>query len=151
MQTFNETAMPFKSYLIAALALLMLTFTACSKKKKAPGEDPGPQEEVLKATLDGVAEGNYTASPGATYSFTVNISSKLPTKGVSITVDAVTDPGGEVIPQDAIPSPVTAATTTINLKGLEPIRTVKVTITITSLDNPNNIVKKEFWITNKTD
>jgi hypothetical protein len=143
--------MPFKSYLIAGLALLMLTVTACSKKKTKPGDDPAPQEEQLKATLDGVAEGIYNASPGATYSFTVNITSELPAKGVSITVSAVTEYGGQVIPQDSIPSPVTAASTTINLKGLEPIKTVKVTITVASLDNPNNIVKKEFFITNKTD
>ncbi len=142
--------MPVKSYLLACCAMLMLIFTGCGKKKGSGGDTPPPQEQEIKVTLDGVVEKEYTASPGETYPFKVNITSDLPKSGVSITVTAVTDPGGISIPQDEIPSPVTASTT-VTIKGLEPIRTVKVTITIKSLDNPNNVVIKEFWITNKSD
>jgi len=63
----------------------------------------------------------------------------------------VTDPGGQNIPQDPIPSPVKSKNITINLKDLPPIRTVKVTVTISSISNPNNKIIKEFWITNKAD
>jgi len=142
--------MPIRSYLLACCALLLLTVTAC-KKKKGPGEDPAPQEELIKATLDGVAEGSYTASPGATYPFTINITSPLPESGVTITVTATTDPGGVPVPQDTVPSPVKVATTTFTLTDLEPIRTVKVIVTISSVSNPNNKLIKEFWITNKSD
>ena len=133
--------------------MVMLAFTNCGKKNSGPGGDDQPpptQEKGIEVTLDGVAENQYTAAPGETYPFKVNITSELPQSGVSITVTAVTDPGGISIPQDEIPSPVTASTT-INLKGLEPIRTVKVTVTIKSLANPNNVTIKTFWITNKSD
>jgi hypothetical protein len=142
--------MPLKSYLLACCALLLLTVTAC-KKKKGPGEDPAPQEEQLKITLDGVQEGTYTASPGATYPFTINITTPLPKSGVSVTVTAVTEAGGVPVPQDAVPSPVTSASISFTLTNLEPIRTVKVIVTVKSLDNPNNQVIKEFLITNKSD
>jgi hypothetical protein len=141
--------MPIKSYLLACCALLLITVTAC-KKKKGPAGDPAPQEEQLKMSLDGVLEGNYTAAPGATYPFTINITSTLPKSGVSVTIAAVTEYGGESIPQDTIPSPVKTVPITVTLKDLPPIRTVKVTVTITSLDNPNNKVIKEFMITNKS-
>lgn len=143
--------MPIKSYLLACCALLLLTVTACKKKKDPGGENPPPQEEQLKFSLDGVQEGSYTAAPGATYPFTINITSKLPNSGVSITVVAVTDPGGEPVLQDSVPSPVKSGTVNFTLSNLEPIRTVKVIVTISSLDNPNNKVIKEFWITNKSD
>jgi hypothetical protein len=139
--------MPLKSYLLACCALLLLTVTACKKKKSG---DPAPQEQQIQATADGVEEGKYTAAPGTTYPLTVNISSSLPTTGVSITVTAVTDPGGVSIPQNAIPSPVKSGATAITLIGLESLRTVKVTITIASLSNPNNKKIIEFWITNKS-
>ncbi|GAA0533463.1 hypothetical protein [Chitinophaga japonensis] len=142
--------MPIRSYLLACCALLLLTVTAC-KKKKGSGGDPAPQEELIKATLDGVAEGSYTASPGATYPFTINITSPLPASGVTIKVTATTDPGGVPVPQDTVPSPVKTATTTFTLTDLEPIRTVKVIVTIASVSNPNNQLIKEFWITNKSD
>lgn len=141
--------MPIKSYLLACCALLLITVTAC-KKKKGSGGDPAPQEEQLKMSLDGVLEGSYTAAPGATYPFTINITSSLPKSGVSVTVTAVTEYGGEPVPQDTIPSSVKATPVNITLKDLPPIRTVVVTVTITSLDNPNNKVIKEFKITNKS-
>ena len=142
--------MPIKSYLLACCTLLLITVVAC-KKKKGSGGDPAPQEEQLKISLDGVQEGNYTASPGATYPFTIKITSVLPTSGVTVTVVAVTDPGGETVPQDAVPSPVKTGTVSFTLKDLEPIRTVKVIVTGSSVSNPNNKVIKEFWITNKSD
>ncbi|WP_298740276.1 hypothetical protein [uncultured Chitinophaga sp.] len=143
--------MPIRSYLLACCALLLITVTACKKKKGSGGDTPPPQEVQLTSSLDGVQEGNYTAALGPTHSFTANITSELPASGVSVTVSVVTDPGGQNIPQDPIPSPVNSKNITINLKDLPPIRTVKVIVTISSLSNPNNQIIKEFWITNKAD
>ncbi|MCF6402181.1 hypothetical protein L3C95_04800 [Chitinophaga filiformis] len=139
--------MPLKSYLFTALALFALIFSACKKKGAI---EPKPEEEGLKVTLENVTEGQYTASPGSSYTFQVKINSVMPAEGVNIKVDAITDPGGIVFPQNPV-APSKDSTINVTLVGLEPVRTVKVTITITSAGNENNKITKTFWITNKSD
>lgn len=139
--------MPLKSYLLPILALLAISFTACKKKSSNTG-DPAPQEEGLSVTLVNVTEGQYTAAPGSTYTFQVKINSAMPSQGVTVEVTAITDPGGILIPQNLI-APSKDGTIDVNLTGLEPIRTVKVTVVITSVGKSNNTVTKTFWITNK--
>jgi hypothetical protein len=141
--------MPLKSYLLSALVLLTVVFSSCSKKKGVTAVT-GPQEEGLKVSLQNVAEGQYTASPGPTYTFQVVVSSAMPAQGVSVSVQVVTDPGGIAIPQNAI-APSTNGTINVTLTGLEALRTVKVTVTITSIDNTDNSIVKSFYITNKSD
>lgn len=138
--------MPLKSYLLPVLALLVFSFTACKKNPKA-GE-PAPQEEGLVVSLTDVVEGQYTAAPGSTYTFKVNVTSAMPSKGVIVEVTAVTDPGGIAIPQNAI-AVSTNGTISVTLIGLEALRTVKVTVVITSAGKSNNVTTKSFWITNK--
>ncbi|SFE24895.1 hypothetical protein SAMN05518672_10550 [Chitinophaga sp. CF118] len=137
--------MPLKTYLLPVLALL-LTFTAC--KKKNSNGDPAPQEEGLVISLENVTEGAYTAAPGSTYTFQVKVTSAMPSKGVTVDITAITDPGGIVIPQNLI-APTTDGTISINLSGLKPLQIVKVTVVITSAGKSNNVVTKSFWITNK--
>lgn len=139
--------MPLKSYLLPILALLALTFTSCKKKD---GVAVKPSEEGLKATLENVTENGYTAAAGETYSFQVHISTKLPASGVTIKVSAITDPGGMDIPQTAV-APSTNGDIEITLVGLIPIKVTLVTVTITSIDNPDNVITKTFWITNKSE
>src|SRR3954468_19144427 len=139
--------MPLKSYLLPVLAMLAISFTACKKKNSNTG-DPAPQEEGLSVTLVNVTEGQYTAAPGPTYTFQVKINSAVPSQGVTVVVTAITDPGGILIPQNLI-APSKDGTIDVNLIGLEPIRTVKVTVVITSVGKSNNTVTKTFWITNK--
>lgn len=138
--------MPLKSYLFTALAIFVLIFSACKKKGAI---EPKPEEEGLKVTLENVAEGQYTASPGSSYTFQVKINSVMPAQGVNIKVDAITDPGGIVFPQNPV-APSKDSVINVTLVGLEAPRTVKVTITITSAGNGNNTITKTFWITNKS-
>ena len=139
--------MPLKSYLFIVLAFLGLTFTSCGKKGAI---EPKPEEEGLKVSLENVAEGQYTAAPGSSYTFQVKVTSKMPEKGVNVKVDVITDPGGIVFPQNPV-APSKDSVINVTLIGLEPIRTVKVTLTITSEGNDKNTVIKTFWITNKSD
>ncbi|UPK70692.1 hypothetical protein [Chitinophaga filiformis] len=139
--------MPLKSYLFTALALFAITFSACKKKGAI---EPKPEEEGLKVALENVAEGQYTAAPGSSYTFQVKINSVMPAAGVNIKVDAITDPGGIVFPQNPV-APSKDSVINITLVGLERLRTVKVTVTITSAGNENNKITKTFWITNKSD
>ncbi|OMP77792.1 MULTISPECIES: hypothetical protein [unclassified Chitinophaga] len=140
--------MPLKSYLLPILALFALTFSSC--KKKDGTTTVKPAEEGLKVTLANVTEASYTAAAGTTYTFQAQVTSKLPASGVTITVTAVTDPGGINIPQNAV-APSSSGAIEITLIGLEPLRTVLVTVVITSVDNPDNTISKTFWITNKSE
>jgi len=140
--------MPLKYYLLPILAMFALTFTSCSKKDS--GSAVKPSEEGLKVSLANVTEASYTAAAGTTYTFQAAVSSKLPASGVTIKVTAVTDPGGVNIPQNPV-APSTTGAIEITLIGLEPLRTVLVTVVITSVDNPDNTITKTFWITNKAD
>jgi hypothetical protein len=139
--------MPLKSYLLAGLALIALTFSSCSKNG---GNDPKPEEAGLKISLENVAEGQYTAAAGQEYTFQVKVNSTMPEKGVTVEVSAITDPGGVVFPQNTV-LPSSESTINVTLVGLLPVRTVKVTVVITSVSNPANKETKFFWITNKAD
>jgi len=139
--------MPIKSYLLPILALFALTFSSCKKKD---GTSVKPAEEGLKVTLANVTEASYTAAAGSTYTFQAAVTSKLPASGVTVTVTAVTDPGGINIPQNAV-APSTTGAIEITLIGLEPLHVTLVTVVITSVDNPDNTITKTFWITNKAE
>lgn len=139
--------MPLKSYLFTALAVFAITFSACKKKGAI---EPKPEEEGLNVTLENVAEGQYTASPGSSYTFQVKINSVMPESGVKVEVNAITDPGGIVFPQNPV-APSKDSVINVTLVGLEAPRTVKVTITITSAGNEDNKITKVFWITNKSE
>lgn len=139
--------MPLKSYLLTALAFVAITVSACKKKGAI---EPKPEEEGLKAILENVIEGDYTAAPGSTYTFQVKITSVMPDKGVNIKVDAITDPGGIVFPQNPV-APSKDSVINVTLVGLQAPRTVKVTVTITSAGNEKNVITRTFWITNKSD
>lgn len=139
--------MPLRSYLIASMALLLLTFSACKKKK---GAYPAPQEEGIAFVFDGVQEGKYNPAPGTTFPFKVKITSKLPAQGVNITVSAATEQGNVSVPQDPVPGPVKNDITTITLIGLASLKTIRVRVTVTSVTKPDNTQTKEFLITNKS-
>ncbi|PUZ21278.1 hypothetical protein DCM91_17210 [Chitinophaga costaii] len=126
--------------------LLVAGLMACSKKHKGNG-DVKPQEQGLVLKLDGVSESTPTAAPGETYPFSVGVTSTLPAAGVTVTV-VVTTVSGTDIPQPPMPAQTTAPIS-ITLVNLPDLKTCNVTITITSVSNPENTVTKTFQITNK--
>ena len=138
--------MSLKLYLLPVLAMFALTFSSCSKKDGS--SNIKPEEEGLKISLENVTESGYTASPGATYTFSVKVTSAMPTEGVNVKITAVTDPGGMPVPQNAI-APTKDGTINITLTGLEPIQTVLVTVVVTSAGNTSNTATAKFYITNK--
>jgi hypothetical protein len=142
----NLFNMPLKSYLLPILTLLAVTFTSCKKNPKA-GE-PAPQEQGLEVALTDVVASQYNAAPGSTYTFGVKVTSEMPAKGVIVKVKAETEAGAMDIPQDAI-APTMGNPISVSLKGLKALQTVKVTVTITSVSQPNNVTTTSFFITNK--
>lgn len=138
--------------LMRSLCFLLLAaglLTACSKKKSGNGPAK-PQEQGLVVTLTDVSETTPTAAPGASYPFSVNVTSTMPAQGVTVTVEVKTQ-AGTVIPQPPMP-PQTGTPIQVTLVDLPELKTCTVTITIASVNDPEkNTVTKTFVITNKTD
>ena len=131
------------------LAVALLSFSSCKKKKK---NDPAPsvQEEALKFELPEIQEGTYNTALDSTYALKVNITSKMPYKGVKVTLNVATEINNIPLPQDAV-ADVTTTPFTITLRHLKPLKTYVVTVSLASLGNTaNTAAPKVFYITNKS-
>lgn len=141
--------MPLKNYLSILLIGAIIALAACKKNKKSDDPAPPTQEESLKLDLTGVVAGKANVAMDSTFTFQVKITSKVPDKGVKITLNVVTDPGGIPLDQDAVPN-ATGNVINVTLKHLKEVKTYKVTVTVASLGNTANIATPlEFLITNK--
>lgn len=142
--------MSFKNYLSILLIGALIALVACKKNKKS--EDPAPvtQEEALQVELAGAVAGKANVAMDSTFTFQVKVTSKVPDKGVKITLNVVTDPGGIPLAQDDVPN-ATGSVINVTLKHLKEVKTYKVTVTLASLGNTANIATPlEFLITNKS-
>jgi hypothetical protein len=131
------------------LAFALLSFSSC-KKKKQHDPAPGVQEEALKFELPEIQEGKYNTALDSTYALKVNITSKMPDKGVKVTLSVATEVNNIPLPQDDA-ADVTTTPFTITLRHLKPLKTYVVTVTLASLGNTaNTAAPKVFYITNKS-
>lgn len=141
--------MLLKTCLPAFLAISMLTFSSCKKKKK---DNPAPsiQEETLAFELPDVQVGKYNMAQDSTYALKVNVTSKLPDKGVKVTLNVATETGLIPLPQDDI-ADISTTPFTITLRHLKPLKTYEVTIRLASLGNTGNVTPPQvFYLTNKS-
>lgn len=141
--------MLLKTCLPAFLAISMLTFSSCKKKKK---DNPAPstQEETLAFQLPEVQVGKYNMAQDSTYALKVNITSKLPDKGVKVTLNVATETGLIPLPQDDI-ADIKTTPFTITLRHLKPLKTYEVTVRLASLGNTGNVTPPQvFYLTNKS-
>ncbi|WP_436485345.1 hypothetical protein [Chitinophaga sp. ARDCPP14] len=141
--------MLLKTFLPAFLAIALLTFSSCKKKKK---DNPAPstQEETLAFALPEVQVGKYNMAQDSTYALKVNITSKLPDKGVKVTLNVATETGLIPLPQDDI-ADIKATPFTITLRHLKPLKTYEVTVRLASLGNTGNVTPPQvFFLTNKS-
>lgn len=141
--------MLLKTCLPAFLAISMLTFSSCKKKKK---DNPAPstQEETLAFQLPEVQVGKYNMAQDSTYALKVNVTSKLPDKGVKVTLNVATETGLIPLPQDDI-ADIKTTPFTITLRHLKPLKTYEVTIRLASLGNTGNVTPPQvFYLTNKS-
>lgn len=141
--------MLLKTFLPAFLAIALLTFSSCKKKKK---DNPAPnvQEETLAFELPEVQVGKYNMAQDSTYVLKVNVTSKLPDKGVKVTLNVATETGLIPLPQDAI-ADISTTPFTITLRHLKPLKTYEVTIRLASLGNTGNVTPPQvFFLTNKS-
>ncbi|MDR6566504.1 hypothetical protein SAMN05660461_3913 [Chitinophaga ginsengisegetis] len=141
--------MLLKTCLPVFLAIAMLTFSSCKKKKK---DNPAPnvQEETLAFELPEVQVGKYNMAQDSTYALKVNVTSKLPEKGVKVTLNVATETGLIPLPQDDI-ADISTTPFTITLRHLKPLKTYEVTIRLASLGNTGNVTPPQvFFLTNKS-
>ncbi|HEY9261547.1 hypothetical protein [Chitinophaga sp.] len=139
-----------KTCLPVFLAFTLITFSSCKKKK---GSDPAPsvQEEALTFELPEIKLGQYNQVLDSTYGLKVNITSKLPEKGVKVTLNVATEVGNIPLGQDNI-ADVNTTPFIITLKHLKPLKTYVVTVTLASLGNTANVATpKVFNLTNKAE
>ncbi|CAL1520816.1 hypothetical protein [Chitinophaga sp. MM2321] len=143
--------MSLKSLLPVLLAITFIGFSACKKKNKQDDKPVPPvQEEALKFELPGILVGKANVALDSTYTFKVKITSKVPEKGVHITLNVQTDPGGIPLEQAAVPD-TTAGEFNIILQHLKEVKTYKVTVSLSSLGNTANVsTPLDFLITNKS-
>ena len=141
--------MLLKTCLPVFLAIARLTFSSCKKKKK---DNPAPnvQEETLAFELPEVQVGKYNMAQDSTYALKVNVTSKLPEKGVKVTLNVATETGLIPLPQDDI-ADISTTPFTITLRHLKPLKTYEVTIRLASLGNTGNVTPPQvFFLTNKS-
>ncbi|MCW3462127.1 hypothetical protein [Chitinophaga nivalis] len=141
--------MLLKTCLPIILTFSLLSFSAC-KKKDAPAPVNTVEEEGLRFELPEIQEGKYNIALDSTYTFTVNITSRLPEKGVAVSLNVVSEINNIPLPQEAVPDAHTG-TFRVTLRHLRGVKTYMVTLGLASLGNTANVSTPHiFYITNKS-
>ena len=127
-----------------------LVFVACSKSGDNPAPTPPPTatpEATIEFSIDPDPGTTIYASLGASQSIAVNISSKLPTTGVTIDVKTTKDSDGSTVSSSSVAS--NAAKNTISVDNLTAGVLCTTTITVTSKSKADNNALKSFKIARK--
>ncbi|MBO9731777.1 MAG: hypothetical protein J7623_24260 [Chitinophaga sp.] len=142
--------MLLKTFLPAFFAIVLVSFSSCKKKNKGSDPAPATQEETLAFELPEIQVSKYNMAQDSTYALKVNITSKIPEKGVKVTLNVVTETGNIPLNQDAV-ADVKTSPFIITLKHLKPLKTYTVTVTLASLGNTANVTTPQvFYLTNKS-
>ena len=134
------------SFVFASVVLM-----ACSKSGDSPAPTPNPPAPVAEAsivfTIDPDPGTSIYASLGASQSMSVNISSTIPSAGVTIDVKTTKDSDGSTVSSSSIAS--TTAKNTVSIDNLSSGVLCTTTITITSKSKSDNNASKSIKIARK--
>ncbi len=135
------------SFVFASVVLM-----ACSKSGDTPTPTPPtPPTPVAEAnivfTIDPDPGTGIYASIGASQSMIINISSTIPTAGVTIDVKTTKDSDGATVSSSSVAS--TTAKNTVSIDNLSSGVLCTTTITITSKSKSDNNASKSFKIARK--
>ncbi|MFY7900930.1 MAG: hypothetical protein ACOVNY_12150 [Chitinophagaceae bacterium] len=145
-----------KTFKILNVVILLLSITClmASCKKSASGgggSTPPPvgneNEENIVFTITPDPANLVHPVSGATHSFTVNITSKLPSKGIDAIIDVKREGDAGVVFNQSLT--VSTASFTVNITGLVQGVTCKATIDLRSKGTTTNTAKKEFRLARK--
>ncbi len=130
-----------------------MTLIGCSKSGDSPtptppSPPPTPTEAgiVFAIDIDPGGSGIFAAT-GASQAFKVNISSTLPSAGVSVDTKTTRDYDNVVISSSSLSS--TSATTNITVDSLKPGILCTTTVIVTSKSTSSNSITKTFKIVRK--
>ena len=135
----------FISFVFASLVLI-----ACSKSGDNPAPTPPPTatpEATIEFSIDPDPGTTIFASLGASQSIAVNISSKLPTTGVTIDVKTTKDSDGTTVSSSSVAS--NNAKNTVSIDNLVSGVLCTTTVTVTSKSKADNSALKSFKIARK--
>ena len=132
------------SFVFASVVLM-----ACSKSGDSPAPTPpAPTPEAsIVFTIDPDPGTSIYASLGASQSMSVNISSTIPSAGVTIDVKTTKDSDGSTVSSSSVAS--TTAKNTVSIDNLSSGVLCTTTITITSKSKSDNNASKSFKIARK--
>ena len=133
------------AFIMSAVVLI-----ACSKGD-SPAPTPNPPtptpEATIVFTIDPDPGTGIYASLGASQSMTVNISSTIPSTGVTVDVKTTKDSDGSTVSSSSVAS--TTAKNTISIDNLVSGVLCTTTVTVTSKSKADNNASKSFKIARK--
>jgi hypothetical protein len=135
------------------LCIFALAFFACSKKSgngSGGGVTPTPPvqpEENIAFAIDPDPGAAVAAALSGTYSFKVNVSSKLTTSGVKVDITTKKDSDNSVIESKQVSS--TTPGIDISTGTLSPGVLCNVTVVVTSAKTSTNTATKTFKVARK--
>jgi len=133
------------AFIMSAVVLI-----ACSKGD-SPAPTPNPPtptpEATIVFTIDPDPGTGIYASLGASQSMTVNISSTIPSAGVTVDVKTTKDSDGSTVSSSSVAS--TNAKNTISIDNLVSGVLCTTTVTVTSKSKADNNATKSFKIARK--
>ena len=128
-----------------------VVFMACSKSGDSPAPTPTPPtptpEATIVYTVDPDPGTGIFAALGASQSMTVNISSTIPSAGVTVDVKTTKDSDGSTVSSSSVAS--TTAKNIISIDNLTAGVLCTTTITVTSKSKADNNAAKSFKIARK--
>ena len=130
---------------------IFFSLLSCSKKEPStptPPPPPPPVEENLVFSIDPDPGASNAIANAENYSFTVKISSKLPSLGVKIDINTKKESDNTVIENKSIES--STADISISTGKLVVGTVYIVKVTVTSKSKSTNTVSKEFKVARKS-
>ena len=129
---------------------LVLIFTLGCKKGTGgggPTPPPPPQEESLNISIDPDPGSGIAPSLGSTYTFKLNIISKVPAQGVDINVDCKKEIDNSTVSAQSVSS--ISPQTPFSVSGLTPGVSCVVTVRVQSKTLSTNTATKTFKVVMK--
>lgn len=135
-----------RSFLVLFVFSFFLS-TACNDKGNNPPTPPPVTEDNLVISIEPDPGTTVVKALGATYDFKLNITSKMPPQGVTITVTYKKDSDNTTLFSQTLQSSTTPVNITISNIPQNDVGTV--TITVTSKSKASNTATKSFKLTRK--
>lgn len=139
----NNFLFPIRSLFLLVAASMMLFSTACNDG----GNKPTEVEENLAISIDPDPGSAIATALGATYTFKVAITSKMPTQGVDVSTTYRKDSDNSVIFSQTLQT--TTSPVNVTITGIPFNEVGTVTVEVKSKSKPTNTATKTFKLVRK--